>query len=173
MAMENPREDLIAYLDGELPDESASQIEKALVADASVRLEVEQLTKTFDLLDLLPSSKASAEFAGKTLTVIRAQHGAASKDSSDENAQSAGRSVFARKAMVWGIRAAALVGLMIAASVGFNSAFRRGGEPIDQLLSEQPLIQRLGEYQEVSDVSFLKQLNESGLFNERDETARD
>ena len=167
------KEDLIAYLDGELPDEAASNVEKTLAEDAAVRRDVEQLSRTYDLLDLLPSGKASDNFTEKTLTAIRTQTAVGSPDESTAASSAAGSSTFRQKSMVWGIRAVAFLGLLIVAAAGFNGAFRRGSEPIDELLTELPLIERLDEYREVGDVEFLRQLSESGLFDERVQPAPD
>ncbi len=174
MSSDKEKEELVAYLDGELPDEAASRIEKSLVEDASVRRDVEQLTKTFDLLDLLPTSQASDGFAAKTLTAIRTQF-SEPKAESTETAAFSGKSPFSysRLAIVWGIRAAAFSGLMLVAIVGFNGAFRQNSEPIDEILTELPILQRLDEYQEIGDVEFLKSLSESGLFDERDKAPQD
>lgn len=174
MSSDKEKEELVAYLDGELPDEVASRVEKSLVDDASVRSDVEQLTKTFDLLDLLPASKASDGFAAKTLTAIRTKETvpdaiAVEKTSPAEKLHSN----FSRRAIAWGIRGAAFLGLMVAATAGFNGAFKQNSEPMDELLTELPVIQRLDEYQEIGDVEFLKTLSESGLFDERDKAPQD
>jgi anti-sigma factor RsiW len=174
VSTDKEKEELVAYLDGELPDEAALRIENSLVEDASVRRDVEQLTKSFDLLDLLPASQASDGFAEKTLTAIRTQSSEAKAESTDADAPvETTSSNYSQCAIVWGIRAAAFFGLMFAATLGFNGAFRQNSEPIDELLTELPILQRLDEYQEIGDVEFLKSLNESGLFNERDEAAQD
>lgn len=174
MSSDKEKEELIAYLDGELPDEAASRVEKSLVADASVRRDVEQLTKTFDLLDLLPASKASDGFAEKTLTAIRTQEdGPKSKATKKEAAVEKPRPNVSQRAMTWGVRGIAFLGLMFVVAVGFNGAFNQNSEPIDELLTEFPVIQRLDEYQEIGDVEFLKSLSESGLFDERDKAPQD
>lgn len=173
MSSDKSKEDLVAYLDGELPDESASAVERTLVEDASVRRDVEQLSRSFDLLDLLPTSRASDGFAEKTLTAIRTQARVASSETAEEDVPVGQPSDLPRTAIQWSLRAAAFLGLMFVATVGFNGAFRQNSEPIDELLSEFPLIQRLDEYQEIGDVKFLNQLSKSGLFDERDEPPQD
>ena len=62
---------------------------------------------------------------------------------------------------------------MFVATAGFNGAFKQSSKPIDELLTEFPVIQRLDEYQEIGDVEFLKTLSESGLFDERDKAPQD
>ena len=117
VSSDKEKEELVAYLDGELPDEAASRVEKS------------------------PAEKTPSNYS--------------------------------QRAIAWGIRAAAFVGLLFVATSGFNGAFKQNSEPIDQLLTELPVIQRLDEYQEIRDVEFLKSLNESGLFDERDKAPQD
>jgi anti-sigma factor RsiW len=174
VSSDKKKEELVAYLDGELPDEAASRVEKSLVDDAAVRRDVEQLTKTFDLLDLLPASQASDGFAEKTLTAIRTQSGEQKPESTkDDTSVEKTQPNYSLRATVWGIRAAAFLGLLFVATTAFNGAFKQNGEPIDELLTELPVIQRLDEYQEIYNVEFLKALSESGLFDERDKAPQD
>jgi anti-sigma factor RsiW len=174
VSSDKEKEELVAYLDGELPDEAALRVEKSLVDDAAVRSDVEQLAKSFDLLDLLPSPQASDGFAEKTLTAIRTQASVSRAESADNDSPAEKTpSNYSQRAIAWGIRAAAFVGLLFVATSGFNGAFKQNSEPIDQLLTELPVIQRLDEYQEIRDVEFLKSLNESGLFDERDKAPQD
>ena len=174
MSSDQEKEELVAYLDGELPDEAASRVEKSLVDDPAVRRDVEQLTKTFDLLDLLPASQASDGFAAKTLTAIRTQSSEPKAESTDNDAPvEKAPSNYSQHAIIWSIRAAAFFGLLFAATVGFNGTFKQSSEPIDELLTELPIIQRLDEYQEIGDVEFLKSLSESELFDERDKAPQD
>lgn len=169
MSSNPPNENLVAYLDGELPDDEVSAVEKSLVEDASIRRDVEQLTRTYDLLDLLPDSRASDGFAEKTLTAIRTGEQQSGSERVDDHERSGSQKDWGRRAIEWSIRVVAFCGLMLAAAVGFNSSFRQNSEPIDALLTELPLIQRLDEYQEIGDVQFLKVLSESRLFDEQND----
>lgn len=174
VSSDRKQEELVAYLDGELPDEAASRVETSLVNDPAVRRNVEQLTKTFDLLDLLPASQASDGFAEKTLTAIRT-HSSEPKPESTKNDTPVKKAQtnYSAAATVWGVRAAAFLGLLFVATAAFNGAFKQNSNPIDELLTELPVIQRLDEYEEVGNVEFLKALNESGLFDERDKAPQD
>lgn len=64
-------EDLIAYLDGELDDATAREVETRLTGDASARARAETYKKTFDLLDYLPRTEPSPDFATRTMTRIQ------------------------------------------------------------------------------------------------------
>ncbi len=174
MSSDRKKEELVAYLDGELPDEAASRVEKSLVDDPAVRRNVEQLTKTFDLLDLLPASQASDGFAEKTLTAIRMQSSELNPESTKNDApvDTPPRN-YAVLATAWSIRAAAFLGLLFVATAAFNGTFKQNSKPIDELLTELPVIQRLDEYEEIGKLEFLKALTESGLFDERDKAPQD
>ncbi|MCS7021358.1 MAG: hypothetical protein NZU63_05985 [Gemmataceae bacterium] len=65
-------EELVAYLDGELPEEQARQIEQRLAADPQLRRRAILLKKTYELLDYLPRPEASPDFATRTLEKIPA-----------------------------------------------------------------------------------------------------
>ncbi len=61
------REELIAFLDGELDESATQQMEERLAADPRLRREVEQMKRTWELLDFLPQPEPSPGFASKTL----------------------------------------------------------------------------------------------------------
>jgi anti-sigma factor RsiW len=65
------RSNLVAYLDGELADEEAQEIERILAGSPVARNEVEMLQRTWDLLDGLPRVHVSEEFTRKTLTSLK------------------------------------------------------------------------------------------------------
>lgn len=69
----DPAEDaeLIAYLDGELDLAEARAVEAKLARDLVARRKAEAYKKTFDLLDFLPRTEPSADFATKTLTKLQ------------------------------------------------------------------------------------------------------
>ena len=61
------RADLVAYLDGELDEESAQALEARLNLDAEARAEADQLRRTWELLDFLPRPQPSLRFTHRTL----------------------------------------------------------------------------------------------------------
>src|SRR5260370_281071 len=66
------RENLTAYLDGELDDAQTQEIEQVLAASEVARHEIDMLSRTCDALSVLPTHKASGEFTRKTMTNLRA-----------------------------------------------------------------------------------------------------
>src|SRR6186997_1826046 len=65
------RDNLTAYLDGELDEDGTRQIETVLANSTVARNDVEVLAKTYELLDLLPRPKASGEFTEKTVQTAK------------------------------------------------------------------------------------------------------
>jgi anti-sigma factor RsiW len=158
-------ENLIAYLDGELNDASAAEVEQQLAGDPALRREIEQLTRTWELLDVLPSSRASSEFTSKTMTAIRTTQAPLVTGTEGESTEVVPARPTARILRQWLLRLAGLAGLMFVAFLAFQGAARRERDPVDELLTELPVIERLDQYREVESVDFLKQLQTSGLFN--------
>ncbi len=159
-------ENLVAYLDGELNDDAASRVEETLTEQAPIRQEVEKLTRVWELLDLLPESKASAKFAERTLSAIQTRQAEAEGEAADT------RPIATQRDRHWkprlrnsGIRFAGLLGLIIVGTAGFNGAFLRDTGAMDQLLNNLPVIERLDEYREVGSLEYLQKLNDSGLLN--------
>ena len=65
------RADLVAYVDGELPESHARTIATKLTKSATARREVEMLQKTWELLDYLPRPQVTEQFSEKTVSHIR------------------------------------------------------------------------------------------------------
>lgn len=66
------RENLVAFLDGELEDDAARNLEARLQLDAEVRHEADALKQAWDLLDYLPRPEVSSTFTNRTLDRIAA-----------------------------------------------------------------------------------------------------
>jgi anti-sigma factor RsiW len=64
---EEDRANLVAYLDGELDEESAHVLEARLNREPELRAVAEDLRKTWELLDYLPRPEPSPSFTHRTL----------------------------------------------------------------------------------------------------------
>lgn len=150
------RAELVAYLDGELDEDATIIVERTLAENPALRHEADLLSRTWGLLDELPRPRASGEFAARTLTTVKL----AALPTSP-----VGRnwSAYARRG---GILATWAMGLALAALVGFLATNRWLPDPSEQLVRELPVIENLDLYREVEDLDFLKQLEQSGLFDE-------
>ncbi|MBS0262711.1 MAG: hypothetical protein JSS02_12225 [Planctomycetes bacterium] len=66
------RDNLVAYLDGELDEKTTQEIEQALASSPVARHEVDMLARSWDMLSALPTHRASGEFAETTVAMLRA-----------------------------------------------------------------------------------------------------
>ncbi len=162
-------EKLVAYLDGEVSEQEAIEVEQSLSRDEEVRLHVDSLERTWQLLDRLPIEKASEEFTNKTLSTIKTiQLEAESKE--DLN-----RSGFTlRKETRAQLQKAAIAGgwaIGLACSIFFGYMITNQWVPDESepLLSELSFIENLDTYSEVQSLEFLEELQQTGTFNETTE----
>ena len=70
---EEDRANLVAYLDGELDEHAARDLEARLANDPRARAEAETLRRTWELLDYLPRAEASGSFTHRTLERLAVQ----------------------------------------------------------------------------------------------------
>lgn len=164
-------EKLVAYLDGELPDGDAREIEQGLASDPTVRTEVESLSRVWELLDLLPRPNASAEFSSRTLATLKVTdlttnlttkpngNGGTAATVALTGESRASRPVSART--LW------MIGMFLVGVVGFIIGRMAARPANDVLLDELPVIERLDEYREIGDAKFLRELQRDGVLHER------
>lgn len=150
------RSDLVAYLDGELEETATRQIEQTLAGSPVARHEVEMLTRTWELLDELPTMKASAEFTQKTLSIMEVP----------ETAPPLSARPWFPQARRGAIVTAWVIGLAIVAWVGFAATNQWVPDPRQQLLEDLPVVEKLDQYSEIGSSVYLRKLSNSGLFNE-------
>ncbi|HEX6986725.1 MAG TPA: hypothetical protein VF170_15195 [Planctomycetaceae bacterium] len=144
------RADLVAYLDGELGEEEAREIEQVLAASQVARHEVEMLGRTWDLLETLPRETASAEFAAKTLATVKVE----TTRTPPEWLPQARRGLIA---LGWAAVLAA------AAVLGFTAGHRWMPRQDDAFVRELPLLKDLDAYRDVGSVEFLRDLHRRKL----------
>ncbi|HVJ69228.1 MAG TPA: hypothetical protein VM510_14675 [Caulifigura sp.] len=144
------RDNLTAYLDGELDEDGTRQIEIVLAGSTVARNDVELLAKTYELLDLLPRPKASGEFTEKTLQTAKLDE--IRKDPRDTVWYKHGKRI-----VRWGSWAALLFG---AASVGYAVARYKVPRHEDVLLDNLDVIQNLDDYEKAGSFEFLDALSQ-------------
>ncbi|QDT17467.1 anti-sigma factor [Alienimonas californiensis] len=147
------RDDLVAYLDGELEGAASERIGKALASSPVARNEVEMLTRTWDLLDLLPAADPDREFTERTLAAAR---------SLDESVPLSDRAAVhvARGAGLLALWAAGLAG---AATVGYLAAAEWAPGASDALVRDEPVLRDLPRLRDAQSETFLQELNRSGV----------
>ena len=156
-------EKLVAYLDGELPEAAARDVEQSLASDPEVRAEVEQLNRAWELLDLLPRPTASGEFNSRTLATLKT----ADLSTDLNNAGDAAPTVLLnsqlppssspKRLLVWASS------LLLIAVLGFVLGRQAQRTSSDPLLDDLPLIENLDLYREIGDAEFLRDLQRKGL----------
>jgi anti-sigma factor RsiW len=148
------RADLVAYVDGELPEAHSRSISTKLTHSATARREVEMLQKTWELLDYLPLPPATGQFSEKTISHIRRLE---VRDRSWEPMVSAWSARVAR-VMVYLLVGATFLG------VGFALTRWVWPDPTARLAQDLTLAEHLDEYLEVGSFEFLGQLADSKAF---------
>jgi hypothetical protein len=151
------RADLVAYVDGELPEAHSRMISTKLTQSATARREVDMLRKTWEMLDHLPRPEAPEHFSEKTISYIR-------------RLETGGNS-WEPLVGAWAARVARLLVYLVlaAASLGGGYALTRWvwPDPTKRLVQDLTLAEHLDEYLEVGSFEFLKELAESKEFGAR------
>ncbi|QDU40276.1 hypothetical protein Mal4_46320 [Maioricimonas rarisocia] len=143
------RADLVAYLDGELPEDRTREIETVLASSPVAQNDVELLSRTYDLLDQLPRPAAPNEFTEKTLATARLE------GIRPDLSQSPTVRLARRGAVLFGWT----LGLVMLAGLSYLAANRWVPRESDLLLQDLPVIERLDEYAEVDNFTFLERLS--------------
>lgn len=148
------RADLVAYVDGELPEVNARSIATKLTMSATARREVEMLQKTWELLDHLPLPAATEQFSERTISQIRRLE---LKTNSWEPLVSDLSARLGRVA-IYMVLALAFLGL------GYSLTRYAWPDKTVRLVKDLTLADHLDEYLEVGSFEFLTELAESPQF---------
>jgi hypothetical protein len=151
------RQDLVAYLDGELEERAAARLETKLANSATARRELDSLKRTWEVLDFLPMPEATADFTHRTAELLTVQ---------DQRRAIASRSAvdLLRNVSVF---AAWLLGV-VACFAGGWLAVTRWPDANEGLVRDLPVIERLEDYRAIRDVDFLRLLHERRVLDEID-----
>jgi anti-sigma factor RsiW len=151
---QDQRSNLVAYLDGELPEPAAKEIEHVLSKSPTVQHDVEMLSRTWDLLDQLPRLAGSSDLTARTINVVKADE--APKPLLPASwVERFPKESFRRGAIV----ATWVAGLAFAAVAGFTITHRLIPNPSDELLRNLPVIEKLDLYSNVESIEFLRELD--------------
>ena len=148
------RSNLVAYLDGELPEPAAKEIEHVLSKSRTVQHDVEMLARTWDLLDQLPRLAGSSDLTNRTISVVKA----------DEAPKPFLPVSWIERIPKEPLRCGAIVvawaaGLAVAAVFGFFVTNRLIPDPSEDLLRNLPVIQKLDSYSNAESIEFLRELD--------------
>jgi hypothetical protein len=148
------RADLVAYIDGELPETHSRAISTKLTHSATARREVEMLQKTWEMLDYLPRPELTEQFSEKTVSHIR-------------RLELGGRA-WEPVVASWSAWAAVLVAYLVmglaSLAVGYSVTRWIWPDPTGRLVRDLTLAERLDEYETIGSFEFLTQLADSEAF---------
>ena len=164
LARLNPeqRDNLAAYLDGELDETGTQEIEQILAVSEVARHEVDMLSRTWDMLNSLPTQKASGEFTQKTVASMRAAERSGPGLASQAVQQNARRG---------GVLALWAAILAVCGYAGFSATHYGVPNESEQLLDDYEIIGHLDKLSEVGNIDFLQVLKDKGTFAEHDDHA--
>ncbi len=147
---------ITSYLDGELTEEQRIEVETRLTRDHDFRTELQQLQKTWDLLDVLPRPEPRTSFTKTTLELVV-------KDASREAARDRAQ------LWAWPTRFFALFAVPILAFL-FTNQVTDLVQNVDHrhLVNDLPLLENLYYYETAEDFLFLEALKKSQLFSDND-----
>jgi anti-sigma factor RsiW len=148
-------EQLVAYLDGELDDETSHRIEALLASDPKLRRQLGQLEQTWEALEQLERSEVGEKFAQTTLEMV-----AVAAEEDIERLQEEAPRVTRKRLLSGGLW------LALAAVIGFGTVALFWPDANRQLLENLPVLEHLEQYRQIDDIEFLRQLDEQHLFPE-------
>ena len=148
-------EQLVAYLDGELDEESVGRIELQLASDPELRRRLDSLSGVWTMLDELDKTQVDKELTETTLEIVAL---AAESDAGDRHGASSRRQL--RRILTFaGIMSAAFLLGFVCVAIARPDGNRR-------LLDNLAVVERLDEFRQIDDIEFLRELHKSGLFSE-------
>ncbi len=159
-------EQLVAYLDGELPEGAARDVEKSLANDPTVRAEVEQLNRAWELLDLLQRPTISADFSSRTLATLHTADVPAEIATELESAPTVVLKRWQATRFGLPLLVAWAAGLFLVSVLSFVVARQVARPGTDPLFDDLPVIENLEVYRELGDVEFVRELQRKGLLDD-------
>lgn len=145
---------LAAYLDNELSETERAMVETRLAEDEAFRLRLDELDRTWDMLDTLPKADLDDEnFVRTTVEMITVQASQEIEEFRQKQRQSATVGQIAI--------ALALVALVGAGYFATQWALSR---PDRVLVDNLPVVENIDEFEQIEEVEFLELLKNEGLF---------
>jgi anti-sigma factor RsiW len=169
---DEPTEELVAYLDGELDPKAADSVATRLSLDPKLRSEADALQRAWDILDVLPRPQPSAAFATRTVSqVIPLPGGSGTQFLAPSGPTAATSPMIATRRAGAGFWLGSLA-LILAAGVGGylgHAALVPKPTPAEPSLEDVLLMKNLRLYRNVDDVEYLKKLDSPELFGDEGE----
>lgn len=142
-------DEIVAYLDGELPPDDCRRVERRLASDDEYRQQLHDLDRTWEVLDALPTPTVEDGFARTTIELACV---AAEADLNERKTATITAARNRRWRWLAGGVAAAVFGYLVSRAVV--------GDHDERLLADLPAIQQLSALEDVESVEFLRKLAE-------------
>jgi hypothetical protein len=140
-------DELVAYLDGELPPADNRRVEQRLASDADYRKQLSELDQAWEALDALPRATAGDDFARTTIEMVAVQ---AQRELSQHEVQIASADRWHR--LGWAAVA------VVAGVLGFTLASILLPNSDKRLLANLPVIRQVDLLEAIRDLDFLREL---------------
>ena len=140
-------EQIVAYLDGELPADESAQVEQRLASDAEFRKELQGMERAWGALDELPNITVDDSFSRTTMEMVVQAAGENVRQMTMKVPVRRRNRRFAAALLAIG---AVLAGLLVGKLVWEN--------PNSALQADLPVIQYLDAYTQFRDVEYLRRL---------------
>jgi hypothetical protein len=141
-------EEIVAYLDGELPAEEAARVERRLGADEAYRRQLQSVERAWAALDDLPQTTVDDKFSRTTMQL-------AVQAAEDELLERTTALPVLRRRR----RLSSLLVGATAAALGFLALRLAWHDPNAPLLADLPVIDNVDVYSQVESISFLRSLD--------------
>jgi anti-sigma factor RsiW len=159
---EQDRENLSAYLDGELDEETAQALEAKINLDPEARKEVDALKQAWGMLDYLPKPPPSTGFTNRTMERL--------------SLEKIGRAIKTGKmprhrAISWVGVAGWAAAVVVAVGVGLGAGQvifpkARDADSDEALVRQLRVVEKWRQYDTVDDIEFIRGLDHPDLFGE-------
>lgn len=160
---EEDRENLVAYLDGELDDDTARAIEARINVDPDVRAEADALKQAWEMLDFLPRPEPSSNFTHRTMERLILQRPLSTMTMPRQRTGQRGLNWLTFAA---GLALAGAAGFVLAVWLWPKPPSSTGSDQLDAILIEDMrVIENKHLYDHIEDLDFLKKLDEADLFD--------
>ena len=141
---------LVAYLDGELDERSAAELESRLATDEALRSRLHEYQKTWDMLDAVETKGPDEAFVKSTIEMVVT-----------------GTQARARKWHRWPVRVALGLAALVAPGVAAFTAIRHyQNQPYRDFVSQLEFWENVDMYDQVDSLQFVQRMRAEGWFEE-------
>jgi len=157
------RENLTAYLDGELDQKTAQALEAKINLDPEARKEVDALKQAWGMLDYLPKPHPSAGFTHRTMERLSLEK---MGKAIQTGKMAERRAPFWLRLSRWAAAIVALAGLGLGAGQFLFSTSGAAADPDEALVRHLRVLENWRYYENVEDLEFLRALDHPDLFGD-------